>query len=169
MYKSILEHSAKLLETKWKPLTALASAGNSGSGPSAATANDATATPSNGAAKAPKGGRHAQRPMAPPLVPAILSTPVISQAPAVPRALQTPPMVSDMNHGVGLVKPLVGPATASIWNMNASASNLSPSLSAPGGSLAPFVASSSPLSATSKVFESARKHPIAQTEATTKA
>ncbi|KJA19103.1 hypothetical protein HYPSUDRAFT_168524 [Hypholoma sublateritium FD-334 SS-4] len=165
VYRSILEHSAKLLETKWKPLTAITSAGNSGSSPSATTGNDATAS-SNITVKAPKAARHAQRPMVTHLVP---TTPVVPQAPAVPRSLQATPTISELSHGVGLVKPLMGSAVSSIWHMNAGSSNLSPSLTGPGGSLATFVPSGSPLSATSKVFESARKHPTAHPEATAKA
>lgn len=163
VYKAILEHSAKLTETKWKPLTALVSASASNSIPTAPTGMDSTAPTPSGQVKGTKGTRHVLRGAA---------TTFGTVAPSTPTTLQGPAQTTPTINGAGIVSSPVlplGSATPSIWNMHASANNLSPSLIAPGGSLGSFVPSSSPLSATSKVFESTRNLPNSQKNAPSKA
>ncbi|KAF8172089.1 hypothetical protein BJ912DRAFT_911328 [Pholiota molesta] len=145
IYKAILEHAAHLTETKWKPLIALAAVGSPSSNSVAGTG----ALPTSAAAKTPKTPgvpRHVQRASA---TASAVGSPINSQGP--PAVSQMPN--TSTTFGAGIPAFPLGTNKPSIWNVAANA--VGPSLAASGG-VASLTASPSPLSATSKIFESSR-------------
>lgn len=144
IYKAILEHSARLNETKWKSLMALAAVGS----PSSAPVTGTTTLPTGGISKTPKTPgvpHHVQRASS---VVGAAGSPINSQGPSAVSQLSSTPT----NIGAGNPTIPVGSTKPAIWNVVPNV--VAPSVASSGS--AALTTSGSPLSATSKAFESSR-------------